>query len=484
MNLLKDAFISTTDGKVSLKDILSADKNYQLQYYFDETQLAMLQLLASLVTVLFKPTMAELKKYLINGISAQQYDEKLNRMDTKWFEDDCFMQSTFPQDVKVSDAPITKLVSGVECGSSVHALGLFANRDEVSHACADCIHVLNYNLHMNIKGEYFGPSGATGIRGGGAISTLITMDSLQKTILANTIAYDFFEQQAKLDANAENRFMWDKAPLCDTYFASQIGLSRGLFALAYHIHFPLQDKPAVCHICGHHSDRIASTFQRLKYAGSYGATKKGRDTGAGWWLHPYTPRNIKEDGVYAVCARGQSWQSWQELTAYIVGSQSNKVEVKPAYISVQFQNNLSAQKMNLLIGGNITDQGSVTGRVYDLFAMPSQLATNHQRVTQVITAGIEQQNKLSTSFNKLFGIENFASGIKEQAMQCFTANAQQIIQQILLDVDNKKPEQLKQETITLLNVEAKTIFKSVQRKYQHDLPMFKALVKGEHLLYK
>jgi len=69
-------------------------------------------------------------------------------------------------------------------------------------------------------------------------------------------------------------------------------------------------------------------------------------------------------------------------------------------------------------------------------------------------------------------------------MQRFTANAQQIIQQILLDVDRKEAAQLRRDAMEALNREAKNIFKSVQRKYQHDLPLFKALVKGEVVLWR
>jgi CRISPR system Cascade subunit CasA len=69
-------------------------------------------------------------------------------------------------------------------------------------------------------------------------------------------------------------------------------------------------------------------------------------------------------------------------------------------------------------------------------------------------------------------------------MQRFIANAQQIIQKTLLDVDRKEASQLQKDAIAELNKEAKQIFKSVQRKYQHDLPMFKALVKGEGILFR
>ena len=487
MNLLKDPFISTTQGRVSLKTLLTSEVDYQLQYYFDETQLAMLQLLSSLTTVLLKPTLEELKGYLNTGLTEEQYDAKLGRIDIQWFEAECFMRSAIPNGSKAADGPITKLVSGIECGSSPNALGLFSEVEQVDVVCPSCTHVLNYNLHMNIKGECFGPTGATGIRGGGAISTLISGKNIKTTILANTIAFDFFERNAQLDKDADQRFMWDSPPTGELYQAQKIGLNRGLFALAYHIDFPVEDKACVCDVCGHTSEQSVSTFLRIKYKGHYGSTKNGRDSHAGWWLHPYTPRTVKEDGTYAVCARDQNWQSWQEFSSYVVGKETDKASVKPAYIIHQYQQNLSTCAINCLVGGNIADQGSIVGRVYDLYSMPSSLNKNLGKIDQVIDAGLKQKDRLSQALNKIFGVgydKNFVGGIKEQAMTSFTAMAQQTVQQILLDVDRKEASKLRKEAAEKLSAEAKSIFSEVQRKYQHDLPLFKGLVKGEYVLHK
>lgn len=487
MNLLKDDFISTTGGKVSLKTILTSEHDYQLQYYFDEIQLAMLQLLSSLATVVLNPTVAELKNYLKQGVSEQQYEKALNKVNLKWFESDCFMQSKPPADAKWPEGPITKLVSGIECGTSPNAIGLFSETDKAQVVCPDCIHGLNYNLHMNIKGECFGPTGATGIRGGGAISTLMAGDDLKQTLLNNIIAHDYFSDYAQLNSDAISEPMWVAAQTGSIYSAQEIGLVRGLFALAYHISFTVEDVACCCDVCGSESDQSVTTFNREKYKGHYGSTKSGRDAGAGWWPHPYTPRNIKEDGTYAVCARDQHWQSWQELGSYIVGKETDKATVVPAYIIKQFQDVKYQRQTNLLVGGNIADQGSITGRVYDLYCMPSSLNNHLNKVTQVIDSGLEQKERLSHAFNKMFGVgydKNFIGGIKGEAMSRFTANAQQIIQRTLLDVERKEAGELRKVAMGELKQEAKRLFMAVQRKYQHDLPLFKALVKGELALYK
>ena len=324
MNLLKDDFISTTQGKVSLKTILTADDDYQLQYYFDEIQLAMLQLLSSLTTVALQPTVKELKDYLKNGLTPEQYDAALVNVESQWFESDCFMQSKPPANAKWPDAPITKLLSGIECGTSANALGLFSETEKAEACCPDCIHALNYNLHMNIKGECFGPTGATGIRGGGAISTLIAGENLKQTLLNNTIAKDYFNDYAQLDSDADDTPMWVTPLSGSIYQASKIGLTRGLFALAYHIGFNIEDKPCICDVCGSESKQSVKIFNREKYQGSYGSTKNGRDAGAGWWPHPYTPRTQNEKKeVFAVCARDQNWQSWQELASYVIGKETD-----------------------------------------------------------------------------------------------------------------------------------------------------------------
>lgn len=487
MNLLKDAFISTNQGKVSLKTLLTSNEDYQLQYYFDEVQLAMLQLLSSLTTVVLQPTVNELKSYLKVGLTADQYDNALQKIESQWFESDCFMQSNPPARSKFPEAPITKLLSGIECGTSPNAIGLFSEVEKAETACPDCIHGLNYNLHMNIKGECFGPTGATGIRGGGGITTLVAGDNIKQTLLSNAIAKDYFTESTQLDKDADQTPMWVVPMAGDIYQAPKIGLNRGLFALAYHIGFSIKDEPCVCDICGQQSQQSVKTFNREKYKGAYGSTKNGRDGGAGWWPHPYTPCTLKEEGIFAVCARDQNWQSWQELSSYIVGKEADKATVEPAYIIRQFQYMKNPRQTNLLIGGNIADQGSITGRVYDLYSMPSSLNKQLSKVTQVIDAGLNQKERLSQALNKMFGVgydKKFVGGIKETAMQSFTANAQQTIQRTLLDVERKEATELRNLAVIELNLEAKRIFAAVQRKYQYDLPLFKALVKGEVVLYK
>ena len=281
--------------------------------------------------------------------------------------------------------------------------------------------------------------------------------------------------------------MWVTPPTTTIYQAPAIGLIRGLFALAYHIDFQTENEPCRCDVCGHHSEKTVKRFNREKYTGHYGSTKTGRDGGAGWWPHPFTPITIKQDGVYAVCARDQHWQSWQELGSYIVGKETDKTTTVPAYVVRQYQSIENPKRTSLLVGGNIADQGSITGRVYDLYSMPSTLNRHLSRVTQVIDAGLEQKEKLSLALNKMFGVgydKNFVGGIKEQIMHRFTANAQQIIQQTLLDVDRKEATELRKQAAIDLQKEARHLFASVQRKYQHDLPLFKALVKGERVLNK
>ncbi len=487
MNLLKDAFISTTKGKVSLKMIITSDDDYQLQYYYDEIQLAMLQLLSSLTTVLLNPTFNELKEYLKNGVSVQQYDEALKKVNCEWFESDCFMQSIPPKGAKWPDAPITKMLSGIECGTSANAIGLFSDIEKSQIICPDCMHGLNYNLHMNIKGECFGPTGATGIRGGGAISTLIAGDTLKQTLLSNAVASDYFNEYAQLNNNAIQAPMWVIAQTGKIYQAQNIGLLRGLFALAYHISFVIEDNACCCDVCGNESDQSIKIFNREKYQGSYGSTKNGRDAGAGWWPHPYTPRTVKEEGSFAVCARDQHWQSWQDLSSYIIGKETQKALVEPAYIVKQYQEMKNPRQTNLLIGGNIADKGSIIGRVYDLYCMPSSLNKNLERVTDVIDVGLLQKERLSKAFNKMFGVgydKKFVGGIKNEAMSRFSANAQQIIQRILLDVERREAIELRKLAVIDLKREAKSIFIGVQRKYQYDYPLFKALVKGEMELYK
>ena len=490
MNLLTDDFISTTTGKISLKTLLTSETDYQLQYAFDEIQLAMLQLLASLSTVVLKPSLDELKGYLKQGLTEAQYDQALDNIDIQWFDEACFMQSTISGGNKVYSAPVTKLVSGIECGGSGDASGLFSEISQAQKACPDCMHVLNYNLHMNIKGECFSRFGATGIRGGGSISTLIAGENLKTTILSNTIAVDLFDSLREID-NPNNEFMWKDPVQGEIYYAHHIGLERGLFALAYHINFLTIDKNCICDVCGHESSHSVNEYEYLKYTGSYGSKQEGRDSGAKWWPHPYTPITQSDKGVFPVCARDQNWHSWQNFSSYILGQETKTSLTTPAFIVSQYRKLAPAKKVNLLIGGNVASKGSVKGRVYDLYSMPKHWNDKKlERVTTVIDSGLEVKEILSKALNKIFATnyakstsgKKFITGIKNTAMNQYISNAQNIVQQLLLDVDRKEARELRKMALEQLKSEAKTIYSTLMRKYQSDLPLFKALAKGEKIL--
>jgi CRISPR system Cascade subunit CasA len=486
MNLLTDDFISTTTGKISLKELLTSDTDYQLQYAFDEVQLAMLQLLASLSTVVLKPSLDELKGYLKGGVTAEQYELKLEKVDLQWFDGSRFMRSASPKGRKSFLAPVLKLVSGIESSSTKDASGLFSEMKYVKTICADCTHVLNYNLHMNIKAGCFGSSGSTGIRGGGTISTLVAGKNLQATILANTIAVDSFEALEGLK-EPNNKLMWQDPPQGNIYYAHKIGLERGLFALAYHIDFTVIDTPCLCDVCGHGSNETVINFQRSSYDGDYGSTEKGREGKAQWWNHPYTPTILTEKGILPVCLRNQQWQSWQDFSSYVIGRDTNSGVIRPAYIIGQYAKIRGSA--NILVGGNVTDskkQATITGRIYDLYSMPEHWDNDKlERVEKVIDAGLTIKDKLSQALNKIFGAgydKNFVAGIKSTAINQYISNAQNIIQQLLLDVDKKEARQLRKEALKQLKAEAKTIYQALMRKYQNDLPLFKALAKGEKVL--
>jgi len=483
MNLLTDAFISTTDGKIGLKQLLTQDGDYQLQYGFDEVQLTVLQLLSSLTTVVLKPTLAELRSYLALGVTVEQYDKSLAAIDLKLFDADRFMCSVSKDGREVATAQVAKLVSGIECGTSGTASGLFSNVSRVEKICADCAPIINYNLHMNIKGECFGPTGATGIRGGGSLTTLISGATLRQTLLANTIAVDYFDNLRGI-SSANDEFMWSKPPADGIYYGHQIGLMRGLFALAYHISFNQLLEPCICDICGHTSNTTIKEFTRLKYLGNYGSTKTGRDGGAQWWPHPYTPTTKTVDGVFPVRAQGEGWQSWQGLGSYIVGRDIDGKSAIPAPI-VQQYTVMGQGHANLLVGGNIADQGSVVGRAYDLYSMPHHWDTSLDRVTRVIDAGLEIKQLLVQALNKLYGVgydKRFVNGIKQQVVDQYMANAHAIIQGLLVDVDRTQAKVLRQRALTSLQKQALALYSQLMRKYQNQLPIFKALAKGERIL--
>ncbi|PKH02945.1 type I-E CRISPR-associated protein Cse1/CasA [Psychromonas sp. MB-3u-54] len=505
MNLLKDDFISTTQGKVSLKTILTGNENYQLQYYFDEIQLAMLQLLSSLSTVVLQPTIQDLKGYLKNGLTPEQYEAALDKVESQWFENDCFMQSKPSENTKYFPADIHKVISGIESSSTENASGLFSSLNDFSCVCSDCMPALNYNYQTNVHAKAMGVGGSTGIKGGGTLTFLMAGSCLKETILMNTVCVDYFTKVSSLNEDACNDFMWvtplkgskvtnAKGKEVEIYQAQKIGLARGLFALAYHFKFDVIEESSVCDSCGHKSSYIVKKFHHSKYNGNYGSTSEARELGAGWWPNPYTATVNLENGFMGLRARDQNWNSWEDLSAMVAQAEVDKNSISPAPIISQYRDTgISKKPFNYLVGGNILkpkNEASIVGRVYDLYSMPSSLNKNLSKVTQVIDSGLEQKKLLEKAFyiaSKDDGVKfkkNIIVSASKNAMFRFTANAQQIIQRTLLDVERKEATELRKTAVIELKQEAQRIFMGVQRKYQHDLPLFKALVKGESALYR
>ena len=89
------------------------------------------------------------------------------------------------------------------------------------------------------------------------------------------------------------------------------------------------------------------------------------------------------------------------------------------------------------------------------------------------------------ALNKLFGVgydKSFVIGIKQQTLDQYTANAHSIIQKLLVDVNRSEAKILRQKALTSLQKEALSLYRQLMRKYQNELPIFKALVKGERIL--
>ena len=159
--------------------------------------------------------------------------------------------------------------------------------------------------------------------------------------------------------------------------------------------------------------------------------------------------------------RDQNRQSWQNFSSYVLAQETDESLSTPAFIVCQYRK-LATGGGNLLIGGNIADQGSITGRVYDLYSMPERCDTDKlERATKVIDAGLNVKDRLSQALNKMFGAgydKNFVSGIKSTAMNQYISNAQNIVQQLLLDLDLKEARVLRKEALEQLIKEAKTIY--------------------------
>lgn len=484
MNLLTDAWIPIQHQgryqKIGLQQLLCGEADGELCLPRDDMELACLQLLCAITQVLFTPKdKKELGRLVQQPLTPEIYAEA-SKGKLDWFDLN-HPQTPFMQIRGVNAKEPTwmdKLLAGVADGTNK----TFVNPPGLGEAlCGGCAAIALFNVANNAPSMGGGFKGS--LRGSTPITVLIKGKNLRQTLWLNVLT----------EESAESAMPWyaetkDQRPnYIDTVKAEQkipassIGLKRGLLWQPAHFELlPIEDK-ATCSCCGC-EEPIYRGFKKAKF--NY--------TVEGVWPHPLSSR------IFAV-KKGEKEEkfpsftttapTWTHLSKLVVDQLDDKQGQQAAPVLQQARTFMSADKIQLIVGGYRNNQATVLERRHELFSLAQGWAEHGLVIHKIIEGGLAYKSALRKALY-LFavGVKDKVHGSGVNLCDPVEANYYQqtehLLHQVFADVKFAEPD----SALHALNQKLKTIvlklFEQATDPYRQEPKMLKALALARRSLHK
>lgn len=434
MNLLIDEWIPTRDNsssksvninrnvkQISLLELLSNDKDYELLTHRDDMELATIELLICLVQTIFTlPNKQSLIEKINKPLKEKEYLSQIKPYQ-QWFNikdvEYPFLQSL---DITTKDiVPIQKLFNGLPEGNN-HTWR-YDNGSRINQICGSCASTMLFNQASNSPS--FGGGFKNPLRGSMApMTSLVEGNNLRETIWLNVLTREFLEAnhpnyKNKTPNNISNNIPnnipnWVlKVKKSEKVLTSNIGLTRGLFwqpALVLLFWQPTNSanstnsSPAssvssakACDSCGVLTDNLVVGFKREKFAYEL----------VGDFIHPHSAyntkdakgkgdisddsevddindvdnevinrenndkevekANIKSTFIKYLTVVDLPW--WTQVTNLVLG----KGSISPAQVIKQYKEIFPERELKIILGGYNNNQAKITRRAYKRFSLPT-----------------------------------------------------------------------------------------------------------------
>jgi CRISPR system Cascade subunit CasA len=374
MNLLKHAWIPvrlrerSADGRLlTLEELLCGSDEWEIALPRDDLEMACLQMLASLVQVMFPPESdSDLRNRLRISLSPKEYAEGANKLGD-WFDlnhpERPFMQT---RRIEVDEVtPIQKLLIGLPEGNN-HAF--FNETGEVRFLGAPITAIALF--HQAVNCPSFGGGFKGGLRGGAPITTLVSGNHLREIIWRNVLTRENVD--AMLPGYTFD-FSWDQPTWVnpirrgESIYTSKIGLLRGLFWQPAHVELLREDRDISCDLLGGPPGLAYSGFLKEKFAYSLEGTA---------WPHPHGPllittkKNKREEKFLSFTTTAPAWTQMSEFVVFKGGDKEPRGS-RPALPISQFGATWRKAPLRLLVGGYRANKASVVERRHELFSLAS-----------------------------------------------------------------------------------------------------------------
>ncbi len=478
MNLLTDSWIPVAGSKkkIGLERLLCSDHSYHLSLPRDDLEMATMQLLVSLVQVLFTPKDdTELRQRMAVPMRNREYQSVIaEKLD--WF-DLSHPQTPFMQDLTTPEdklASMQGLFAGMPDGKSSTSHAHFVSATEMNQACPSCVAIVLFNRATsapNFSGKHKGP-----LRGGAPITTLVQGEDLRQTLWDNVLSERYLGNNFPLCDSVDDQPVWVKPVANGGHIQAQdIGLTRGLFWQPIHVRLHHWQR-GTCDLCGDqgevHGDYLRSAT--FKY------------TVHGQWPHPHSPRvwDIKK-GVRdreRFLSFTTTAPAWTRLTEMLVEQESKKSGMQPAAVVDHYQQLFPTEPIFLAVGGYRNKQASILQRRHETFSLRQGWQQNKKTVQDVVERGVAIKTILR---NKLFGLGKMigVSGLAAAAESTFYRATESLVQKSLRQMAWREAREQIQNLTIELNKVAITIFEEITQPYQHDLRTTKPLVQSRQRLH-
>ncbi len=471
MNLLLDPWIPVVHKgsfkQIGLKGLLCSEDDQQLSCHRDDTELAALQLVISLVQVIFTPRdAAELKRRVEVPLTEAEYKSGIFQFSDMFILNHPkypFMQT---RGVKAQElTPMQKLFIGLPEGNN-HAF--FNETGEITATCPSCTAITLFNQASNCPS--FGGGFKGTLRGAAPITTLVYGETLRGTIWKNIIDRETVERILPDSESRNDKPVWMlPVQAGETVYAHKIGISRGLFWQPAHVEVMWAEN-GLCDACGMPSSRLASGFMKEKFAFELN----------GVWPHPHGPRAWKiENGERR--ERFASFRitapTWTQLNEFLILRESEEGGQIPAAVISRFTASNPYESLSLIVGGYRSDRASVLQRKHETVSLSSGWAESMQQVESVINLALDIIHILRS---KLYGfgkkLKMDVSGLAIKAEELYYQNSETLIHRKLRTMNWKEFANDFNGIYEELRSLAIDIFEEITASYRHDLKIIKAAV--------
>ena len=262
---------------------------------------------------------------------------------------------------------------------------------------------------------------------------------------------------------------------------SAIGLNRGLLWQPAHFELLPPQASMRCSCCG---------CEELVYQGFNKA--KFNYTIEGVWPHPLSSRifSIKKgEREEKFPSFTTTAPTWTHMSRLVVDQQNDKEGQQTAPVIQQARTLMSADKIQLIIGGYRNNQATILERRHELFSLAQGWAKHGEVIQQIIANGLGYKSALRKALY-LFavGIKDKVNGSGVNLCDPVEANYYQKTENLIHNTLASINFDTSQDDVQALNQQLKTnvneLFKQATEPYRQEPKMLKALALARRSLHK